>query len=120
MFILYLLSGDKGSSTSLASKVLPNVQIPLLKDIPVLGPILSGHHILTYVSILAVLVVYYLLNRTPLGLRIRSVGENPHAAQSVGVSVVRIQYTALLLSGFLPAWAELTCLWAICHCSRVI
>lgn len=100
VFILYLLSGDKGSSTSLASKVLPSVQIPLIKDIPVLGPILSGHHILTYVSILAVLAVYYLLNRTPLGLRIRSVGENPHAAQSVGVSVVKIQYTALLLSGF--------------------
>lgn len=100
VFILYLLSGDKGSSTSLASKVLPSVQIPLIKDIPVLGPILSGHHILTYISILAVLAVYYLLNRTPLGLRIRSVGENPHAAQSVGVSVIKIQYTALLLSGF--------------------
>lgn len=100
VFILYLLSGDKGSSTSLASKVLPSVEIPLLKDIPVLGPILSGHHILTYVSIIAVFVVYYLLNRTPLGLRIRSVGENPHAAQSVGVSVVKIQYMALLLSGF--------------------
>lgn len=100
VFILYLLSGDKGSSTSLASKVLPSVQIPLLKDIPVLGPILSGHHILTYGSILSVLVVYYLLNRTPLGLRIRSVGENPHAAQSVGVSVIKIQYSALLLSGF--------------------
>jgi ABC-type uncharacterized transport system permease subunit len=100
VFILYLLSGDKGSSTSLASKVLPSVQIPVLRDIPVLGPILSGHHILTYFSILSVFVVYYLLNRTPLGLRIRSVGENPHAAQSVGVSVVRIQYTALLLSGF--------------------
>ncbi|AIQ54819.1 MULTISPECIES: ABC transporter permease [Paenibacillus] len=100
VFILYLLSGDKGSSTSLASKVLPSVQLPLIQDIPVLGPILSGHHILTYISILAVVVVYYLLNRTPLGLRIRSVGENPHAAQSVGVSVVRIQYTALLLSGF--------------------
>jgi simple sugar transport system permease protein len=100
VFILYLLSGDKGSSTSLASKVLPSLQIPLLKDIPVLGPILSGHHILTYFSILSVFVVYYLLNRTPLGLRIRSVGENPHAAQSVGVNVIKIQYTALLLSGF--------------------
>lgn len=100
VFILYLLSGDKGSSTSLASKVLPSVEIPLLKDIPVLGPILSGHHMLTYVSIVAVFVVYYLLNRTPLGLRIRSVGENPHAAQSVGVSVIKIQYMALLLSGF--------------------
>ncbi|WP_150269235.1 ABC transporter permease [Paenibacillus tepidiphilus] len=100
VFILYLLSGDKGSSTSLASKVLPSVEIPLLKDIPVLGPILSGHHILTYFSIIAVFAVYYLLNRTPLGLRIRSVGENPHAAQSVGVSVIKIQYIALLLSGF--------------------
>lgn len=100
VFLLYLLSGDKGSSTSLPSKVLPSIEIPLLKEIPVLGPILSGHHILTYLSIIAVVVVYYLLNRTPLGLRIRSVGENPHAAQSVGVSVVKIQYIALLLSGF--------------------
>jgi ABC-type uncharacterized transport system permease subunit len=100
VFLLYLLSGDKGSSTSLPSKVLPSVNIPVLQDIPVLGPILSGHHILTYLSIVAVFVVYYLLNRTPLGLRIRSVGENPHAAQSVGVSVIKIQYMALLLSGF--------------------
>ncbi|MGG0823401.1 ABC transporter permease [Paenibacillus turicensis] len=100
VFLLYLLSGDKGSSTSLPSKVLPSIDIPLLKDIPVLGPIFSGHHILTYLSIIAVFVVYYMLKRTPLGLRIRSVGENPHAAQSVGVSVIKIQYTALLLSGF--------------------
>lgn len=100
VFILYLLSGDKGSSTSLPSKVLPSVDIPLLKDIPVLGPIFSGHNVLTYMSILAVFVVYYMLKRTPLGLRIRSVGENPQAAQSVGVSVVKVQYTALLLSGF--------------------
>ncbi|MCD9023593.1 ABC transporter permease [Cohnella silvisoli] len=100
VFILYLLSGDKGSSTSLPSKVLPSIDIPLIKDIPVLGPILSGHHVLTYAAILAVFVVYYLLNKTPLGLRIRSVGENPHAAQSVGVSVMKTQYIALLLSGF--------------------
>ncbi|MFP4979308.1 ABC transporter permease [Paenibacillus sp. CN-4] len=100
VFLLYLISGDKGSSTSLPSKVLPSIDIPLLKDIPVLGPIFSGHHILTYLSILSVIVVYYMLKRTPLGLRIRSVGENPHAAQSVGVSVVRTQYIALLLSGF--------------------
>lgn len=99
VFILYLISGDKGSSSSLSSKVLPNVDIPLLKDIPVLGPIFSGHNVLTYLSIVAVFVVYYMMKKTPLGLRIRSVGENPHAAQSVGVSVVKTQYTALLLSG---------------------
>ncbi|MBB6636058.1 ABC transporter permease [Cohnella thailandensis] len=101
VFFLYLLSGDKGASSSLQSKVLPNVDIPLLKDVPVLGPILSGHNVLTYASIAAVFAVYYMMKRTPLGLRIRSVGENPHAAQSVGVSVVRTQYTALLLSGLL-------------------
>jgi general nucleoside transport system permease protein len=99
IFFLYLISGDKGASTSLQSKTLPSLDIPILQDIPILGPILSGHNVLTYVSILSVIVVYYLLNRTPLGLQIRSVGENPHAAQSVGVSVIKIQYIALLLSG---------------------
>jgi general nucleoside transport system permease protein len=99
IFILYLLSGDKGASTSLASKSLPSIHIPILKDIPVLGDILSGHNVLTYISILSVFIVFYLLKRTPLGLRIRSVGENPHAAQSVGVSVYKVQYTSLLLSG---------------------
>jgi general nucleoside transport system permease protein len=99
IFFLYLISGDKGASTSLQSKTLPSLDIPILQDIPILGPILSGHNVLTYVSILSVIVVYYLLNRTPIGLQIRSVGENPHAAQSVGVSVIKIQYIALLLSG---------------------
>ncbi|AIQ64857.1 ABC transporter permease [Paenibacillus stellifer] len=99
IFVLYLLTGDKGTSSSVASKVLPNIDIPLIKDIPVIGPILSGHHVLTYLSLIAVAAVYYLLKRTPLGLQIRAVGENPQAAQSVGVKVVRTQYIALLLSG---------------------
>lgn len=99
IFVLYLLTGDKGTSSSVASKVLPNIDIPLIKDIPVIGPILSGHHVLTYLSLVAVAAVYYLLKRTPLGLQIRAVGENPQAAQSVGVKVVRTQYIALLLSG---------------------
>ncbi len=99
IFVLYLLTGDKGTSSSVASKVLPNIDIPLIKDIPVLGPIISGHHVLTYLSLIAVAAVYYLLKRTPLGLQIRAVGENPQAAQSVGVKVVRTQYIALLLSG---------------------
>lgn len=100
VFILYLISGDKGTSTSLQSKVLPNLHIPLVQDIPVLGPILSGHHILTYLSLVAVAGVYYMLKKTPIGLQIRSVGENPQAAQSVGISVARIQCIALLMSGF--------------------
>ncbi|RJG25923.1 ABC transporter permease [Paenibacillus thiaminolyticus] len=103
VFILYLVSGDKGASTSLKSAVLPSLHIPLLQDIPVLGPILSGHNVLTYVSLVCVAGLYYLLAKTPLGLQIRSVGENPHAAQSVGVRVNRVQFVSLLISGFFAA-----------------
>jgi len=99
IFVLFLAANDKGISTSLNSKVLPNIQIPVLNNIPVLGPILSGHNVLTYVSLLAVLVVYILLYKTPLGLRIRAVGENDHAADSVGISVIKVRYIALALSG---------------------
>ena len=79
----------------------PRINIPLVQDIPVLGPILSGHSILTYVAFLLVLLVWVLLYKTATGLRIRAVGENPNAADSVGVSVLKIQYIALAISGAL-------------------
>ncbi len=101
VFLLYLFSGDKGSSSSVKSYVLPNVDIPGIKNIPILGDILSGHHVLTYIAFLSVFVVQYLIYKTPLGLRMRAVGENPNAAQSVGISVKRIKYTSLVLSGLM-------------------
>lgn len=89
------------STTSLITKSLqvPSIDIPLLKDIPVLGPVLSGHCLLTYLAFLLVFVTWVLLYKTPLGLNIRSVGENPNAAASVGVSVLRVRYIAIGLSG---------------------
>ena len=89
------------STTSLITKSLqtPSVNIPLLKDIPVLGGILSGHSVLTYLAFLLVFFTWVMLYRTPLGLNIRSVGENPNAAASVGVSVLRIRYIAIGFSG---------------------
>lgn len=104
IFVLFLVAHDKGISSSLKSEVLPNITIPLINKIPVLGPILSGHNVLTYVSILMVIVVSLLLYRTPLGLRIRAVGENADAADSVGVSVKKIRYIALMLSGALAGF----------------
>ncbi|MFX0549579.1 ABC transporter permease [Hathewaya histolytica] len=104
IFFLYLIAKDKGISTSLKSGVLPKLTIPLINKIPVLGPILSGHNVLTYVSLIAVGVVAYVLYKTPLGLRIRSVGENPDAAASVGVNVVKTKYIALALSGVLAGF----------------
>lgn len=103
IFALYLLTGDKGSSASLKSQVLPNLNIPFIQDIPGIGKILSGHHILTYVAIILVFVIQYMLYKTPLGLRIRSVGESPEAAKSVGISVFKTQFIALIISGLLAS-----------------
>lgn len=96
---LFALTGDKGISGSLASLTLPNIVIPFVDSLPVLGPILSGHHVLTYLSLLAVPLVALLVTRTPLGLAMRAVGENPEAAAASGIPVLRVQVTALLISG---------------------
>lgn len=101
VFLLFLAAQDKGISVSLQSKVVPEIDIPLINNIPVLGEILSGHNILTYVSLLCVILIHLFLYKAPLGLRIRAVGETPNAADSVGISVRRIQYMALMISGAL-------------------
>ncbi len=101
VFILYLVTGDKGISSSLASKVMPVVELPLVSQIPIVGDIFSGHNILTYLSFLGVLFTYILLNKTVVGLRIRAVGENEQAALSVGAKPVKYQFIAMLISGVL-------------------
>lgn len=99
IFLLYYLTGDKGTSASLPSKVLPNIKIPIIDNIPILGDIISGHNVLTYVAIVSIIGVWYMLSKTALGLRIRSVGENENAAKSVGINVTKIRYIAVALSG---------------------
>ena len=103
VFGLYLLTGDKGASTSLNSLALPNINIPIVENIPVIGNIISGHNILTYVALILVLVVYIMFKYTKLGLRIKAVGESPEAAESVGISVNKVKYIALTMSGVLAA-----------------
>lgn len=101
VFILFLFSGERGTSSSIASKVVPSLIIPGLMDIPILGTVILGQNLLVYVALIAVVVIFFMLYKTPLGLKIRAVGGNPGAAESVGVSVDRIQYTALIISGLL-------------------
>ncbi len=101
IFVLFLLTGQKGISSSMRSYNLPKVNIPIVKDIPVLGDILSGQNLLTYVAFAAVAIMAYLLYKTPLGLRIRAVGENPGAAASVGINVTKMKCIALILSGIM-------------------
>ncbi len=85
----------------------PNVEafdtlrLPLLADIPGLGPVLFNQFALVYIVVLLVPLSAFLLYRTPWGLNLRTVGENPHAAASAGVSVAAVRYQALIVSGML-------------------
>jgi simple sugar transport system permease protein len=103
IFLLYILTGDKGNSSTLASATLPFVQIPIIKDIPFLNVVLSGHNILVYISFVLTWLVALFLYRTRLGVHLRAVGENPEAAGSVGINVLQIRWIALLISGFLAS-----------------
>jgi simple sugar transport system permease protein len=108
VFIMFALTGDKGSTSTLASPAMPSVVIPFTNNIPFLNQVLNGenltgYNIITYAAFVSVVLVWLFLYRTPLGTHMRAVGENAAAAASVGINVKRVQYTALLLSGFLAA-----------------
>lgn len=104
VFLCYIFAGDKGSTANLKSMVLPSIEIPLIRDIPFVGTVLSGHNILTYLSLLAVLLVYLFIYKTPMGLRIRAVGEYSKAAESVGENPGRIKIISLVIAGALSSF----------------
>lgn len=103
VLIMLYFSGDRGVSSSIRSFATPSVTIPVIDKIPFIGEILSGQNALTWLALLAVIVMHLFLYKTPLGLSIRAVGENKNAAESVGISSRKIQYIALIISGVLAA-----------------
>ena len=86
-------------------KGFPPVYFPVLSDIPVIGEIFFSHNIMVYGAYLLVPIALFVLNKTTLGLKIRSVGENPDAADSLGVSVARVRYFTVILGGTLSGLA---------------
>jgi len=77
----------------------PPIHIPILSDLPVLGEIFFSQNILVYGAFALVPIGWFVLNKTTLGLKIRAVGENPEAADSLGVSVSRVRYFTVTLGG---------------------
>lgn len=100
-FFMYVFTGDRSSTNSLNSGVLPQLKLEFLNDIPIIGQIFAGQNILTWLSFLLIIVISFLLFKTKLGLRIRAVGENANAAESVGISSAKIKTIALLISGMI-------------------
>lgn len=83
----------------------PVVHVPVLSEIPVIGQIFFQQNILVYIAFLLVPLAWFILNKTTLGLKIRSVGENPEAADSVGVSVAKVRYFTIIVGGTLSGVA---------------
>ena len=98
-YLCQVVWGSRGASQSVQS--LGAISIPLLKDIPFLGEIIGNQTPLVYISILVVILSYILLFKTPMGLRIRAVGEHPAAADTTGVDVYKTKYLCVVLSGML-------------------
>ncbi len=81
-------------------------EIPILSDIPIIGDMLFTNIYPTiFVAIFLVFVSYFVLFKTPFGLRLRSCGENPQASASMGIDVYKMRYTGVLLSGCLAGLA---------------
>ena len=104
IYVIYLLTGMKLNTSTLPSLQFPDIQIPILKDIPLLGPLVSGHNLMVYMAFVATFAVWFLLFKTKLGLRIRAVGKDPNAAASMGINVKRTKFIALLFSGLLASF----------------
>lgn len=91
-----------GRTTTLPScPVLPVVALPGLGRIPILGPVFFQQSVLVYLAYAALIGSWICFSRTEYGVRMDAVGENPHAADSVGISVARTQYLAAAANGVL-------------------
>lgn len=101
LFLTKMIFDGKGQ-TDYISERLMRVDVPVLEHIPVLGPLLfeNVHKTSLYALILAV-IVWFVLFKTPFGLRLRAVGEHPMAADTMGVNVTKMRYMAVMLSGAL-------------------
>lgn len=107
LFYVLAFAGGKGEIIEEVIRVpaLPLWKVPLLGDIPFVGPIFFNQYPLVYLAYIAVPLVWFVLYRTSWGLKIRAVGEHPHAADTVGINVYRIRYATVITCGALAGLA---------------
>jgi len=106
--ILYALTfthGEEVIQQIIRVPSLPVWKIPVLGDIPIIGPVFFNQIPLVYLGYILVPLVWYVLFRTTWGLQVRAVGEHPHAADTMGISVAKVRYLTLIFSGALSGLA---------------
>lgn len=81
------------------------IAIPVLSDIPYLGKILFQHDAIVYLSFILTALIAYVANKTRIGLVLKAVGENPHAANAIGIKVLKVRYLAIMFGGSMAGLA---------------
>lgn len=97
-FLMLPVFGQQGQ-TDFVQKI-PNVRIEFIRNIPFFGDIFGNITVFFYFALIGIIGSWFLIYKTPLGLRMRAVGENPRAADTLGISVKKIRYFGVLMSGF--------------------
>ena len=98
-YMSQIIWGSRGASESVQG--LKVVSIPLLKDIPIIGEVIGAHTPLVYLMLIVTVLSHVVLFKTPIGLRIRAVGEHPAAADTAGIDVFKTKYLCVMVSGML-------------------
>lgn len=96
-FMLKVLGTANINVSSVVSVADLKIHIPIIKDIPIIGDLISGHPPLTYVAFIGIFVMWLIMYKTKLGIYIRVVGEKEEAAKSVGINPTHIKYIAILI-----------------------
>ena len=99
VLVLYLVLGVKGDSSMAPSVLIPQIKIPFLCEIPLVGTALFGQNLLFYIAVLSLVALMFLLYRTQLGTKIRATGYNMEATASVGIRTDRVQVVSLVFCG---------------------
>ena len=100
-YLFRSIYGEQGTPSEISR--IPDVNLPGIRDVPFLGPVVGQMNLMIWLVLVLLVVSYLVLFKTPIGLRIRSVGEHPKAADTVGISVFGVRYAAVVVSGMLAA-----------------
>jgi ABC-type uncharacterized transport system permease subunit len=100
-YLFRYIYGTEGTPSDVAR--IPEVSVPGLDKIPFFGDVIGTMNLMIWLMLLLLVLTWIVLFKTPVGLRIRSVGEHPRAADTVGISVFGIRYACVVLSGMLAA-----------------
>lgn len=103
VYAMRVLFGNVGTWSDPSIQKLPDIAIPVIKDIPVIGAIFSGYNAIVYLSWILGITFYVIMFHTKFGRHIRAVGENRDAAEAVGINSRRVQLMALIISGALAS-----------------